>query len=133
MKWDKTVSVIIAALGAGVNYLWGGLDIMFIALLIFMALDFIAGIFCGIKGKELDSQKAYKGITLKKMMILIMVAVGVTIDRVLHLNGTTRSLVIFYYFAMEGISILENAAKLELPVPPKLKSILAQLQDEEGE
>lgn len=131
MKWDKYVSIISAALGAIVNHLWGGLDVMFGVLLLAMALDFVAGILCGVKDKKLDSQRAYLGITRKKMMILIMVAVGVAVDKILNLEGTTRSLVIFYYFAMEGISILENAAKLDLPVPPKLKSILAQLQDKE--
>ena len=131
MKWDKYVSMVIAALGACVTYLWGGLDVMFIALLTFMALDFVAGILCGVKAKALDSHKAYIGITRKKMMILIMVAVAVVLDRLLNAPDTARVLVIYYYIAMEGISILENAAKLDFPVPPKLKAILAQLQDKE--
>src|SRR5690554_3835586 len=103
MKWDKYVSIISASLGAIVNHLWGGLDVMFGVLLLAMALDFVAGILCGVKDKKLDSQRAYLGITRKKMMILIMVAVGVAVDKILNLEGTTRSLVIFYYFAMEGI------------------------------
>ena len=131
MKWDKYVSMVIAASGAIINYLWGGLDVMFIALLTFMALDFVAGILCGVKAKALDSHKAYIGITRKKMMILVMVAMAVVLDRLLNTPDTARSLVIFYYVAMEGISILENAAKLDFPVPPKLKAILAQLQDKE--
>lgn len=131
MKWDKYVPIISAALGAIVNYLWGGLDIMFIALLTFMGLDFITGIICGIKKGELDSHRAYLGITRKKMMILIMVAVAVVLDRLLNMPETARVLVIYYYIAMEGISILENAAKLDFPVPSKLKGILLQLQDKE--
>ena len=67
------------------------------------------------------------------MMILIMVAVAVVLDRLLNAPDTARVLVIYYYIAMEGISILENAAKLDFPVPPKLKAILAQLQDGEDE
>lgn len=129
MKWDKYVSMIMAALGAVTTYLWGGLDVMFIALLTFMALDFVTGIICGAKGEGIDSHRAYIGITRKKMMILIMVAVAVVIDRLLNVPGTTRSLVIFYYFAMEGISILENAAKLDFPVPDKLRDILLQLKE----
>ncbi len=131
MKWDKYVSMAIATSGAIINYLWGGLDVMFIALLTFMALDFVTGIICGIKKGELDSHRAYLGITRKKMMILIMVAVAVVLDRLLNMPETARVLVIYYYIAMEGISILENAAKLDFPVPPKLKAILAQLQDKE--
>ena len=131
MKWDKYVSMAIATSGAIINYLWGGLDVMFIALLTFMALDFVAGILCGVKAKALDSHKAYIGITRKKMIILIMVAVAVVLDRLLNAPDTARVLVIYYYIAMEGISILENAAKLDFPVPSKLKDILLQLQDKE--
>jgi toxin secretion/phage lysis holin len=133
MKWDKYVSMVIATSGAIINYLWGGLDVMFIALLTLMALDFITGLICGAKAKQLDSHKAYIGITRKKMMILVMVAMAVVLDRLLNTPDTARSLVIFYYVAMEGISILENAAKLDFPVPPKLKAILAQLQDKEDD
>jgi len=87
MKWDKYVSIVTAALGAIANYLWGGLDVIFIALITFMALDFITGIICGIKKGELDSHRAYIGITRKKMMILIMVAVAVVLDRLLNAPG----------------------------------------------
>lgn len=131
MKWDKYVSMITAALGAIVNYLWGGPDVMFTALISFMALDFIMGLLCGGKKKELDSGKAYIGITQKKMMILIMVAMSAIVDKLLNTPGITRSLVIFYYISMEGISIMENAAKLDFPVPQKLKDILLQLKDKE--
>ncbi len=131
MKWDKIISIVFAALGAAVSYLWGGLDVIFVALLTFMALDFITGIICGIKKGELDSHRAYLGITKKKMMILIMVAVAVVLDRLLNAPDTARVLVIYYYIAMEGISILENAAKLDFPVPDKLKDILLQLKEKE--
>ena len=131
MKWDKIISIVFAALGAAVSYLWGGLDVIFVALLTFMALDFITGIICGIKKGELDSHRAYLGITKKKMMILIMVAVAVVLDRLLNAPDTARVLVIYYYIAMEGISILENASKLDFPVPDKLKDILLQLKEKE--
>lgn len=131
MKRDKYLGVGIAGAGGVINYLWGGLDTMFIALLTVMALDFITGIICGGKAKQLDSQRAYIGITKKKMMILIMIAVSVVVDRMLNTPGVTRSLVIFYYFAMEGISIMENAALLGFPIPPKLRDILLQLQEKE--
>jgi len=131
MKWDKYISLGSSILGICVNYLWGGLDVMFVALLSFMTLDFITGIICGGKKKEVNSDKAYIGITKKKMMILIMVAVAVVIDRLLNTPGTTRSVVIFYYFTMEGISILENAAKLNFPVPNQLKDILLQIKSED--
>ena len=133
MKWDKYVSMVIATSGAIINYLWGGLDVMFIALLTFMALDFVTGIICGIKKGELDSHRAYLGITRKKMMILVMVAMAAVLDRLLNTPDTARSLVIFYYVAMEGISILENAAKLDFPVPDKIRDILLQLKEGKDE
>ncbi len=132
MKWDKYLSMGIAGAGGVINYLWGGLDTMFIALLTVMALDFVTGLLVGGKARQLDSQKAYIGITKKKMMILVMVAVSVIVDRLLNTEGVTRSLVIFYYVSMEGISIMENAARLDFPIPPKLKDLLLQLQDKEG-
>ena len=131
MKWDKYLSLGTAGAGGIISYLWGGLDTMFIALLSFMGLDFITGIICGGKEKGLDSNKAYIGITKKKMMILVMVAVSVIVDRLLNTEGVTRSLVIFYYVSMEGISIMENAARLDFPIPEKLKDLLLQLQDKE--
>lgn len=129
MRWDKYLSLGSAGFGVVVNYIWGGLDKMFIALLTFMILDFITGVICGAKAKELDSNRAFLGITKKKMLILIMVAVAVVLDRLLGVEGVTRSMVIFYYVAMEGISILENAAKLDFPIPEKLKDVLLQLKD----
>lgn len=130
MKWDKYLSMGAGGIGICINYLWGGLDTMLSALLGLMVLDFIAGVLCGSKAKCLNSKTAYRGITRKKMMILVMVAVGVIVDSLVATDGTVRSLVIFYYISMEGISILENSAKLGFPFPQKLKEILTQLQDE---
>lgn len=131
MKWDRILSTTIGGLGICINYLWGGLDTMLTALLAFMLLDFLTGIICGSKAKELDSKTAYLGITRKKMMILVMVAVAVVIDNLLNTEGTVRSLVIFYYVSMEGISILENAGRLGFPIPDKLKDMFEQLKDVE--
>ncbi len=132
-NWDKYFSLTAGVLGICINKIWGGLDTMLTALLTFMVLDFIAGLICGGKDKQIDSEVAYIGITKKKMMILIMVAVSVVVDNLLGTDGTVRSLVIFYYISMEGISIVENAGKLGFPVPEKLRDILVQLQDDEGE
>lgn len=131
MKWDKYFSLGAGGLGICINYLWGGLDTMLTALIGLMALDFLSGLLVGGKRKEIDSEVAYTGITKKKMMILIMVAVSVIVDRLINTDGAIRSLVIFFYISMEGISILENAGKLGFRYPDKLKDILVQLQDKE--
>ncbi len=130
MKWDKYLSMAVASLGAITNYLWGGLDKMMIALLTLMVLDFLAGLLCGTKTKNLDSEIAYTGITKKKMMILVMVAVAVVVDNVINMDGTVRSIVIFYYISMEGLSIIENAGKLGFPIPEVLREKFNQLKEE---
>lgn len=128
MKWDKIISGIIGGLGAGVNYLYGGLDVALKTLILFMVLDYITGIICAIKEKKLSSEIGFKGL-LKKVTILIVVAVGVQADMLINSGGVIRSLIIFFYASMEGISILENAARMDVFVPEKLKEILLQLNE----
>ena len=128
MKWDKTVSGIIAVCGSLANYLWGGWDMAFRTLITFMVLDYVLGVICGFSDKELSSQVAFKGI-LKKVAILAVVAVAVNIDVATNVEGIIRGAVIFFYIGLEGISILENAARLDAPIPPKLKDALIQLKE----
>lgn len=129
MKWDSILSGIIGMGGVLISYLWGGLDTMLTVLISLMFWDFIMGLLTGGKNKELNSEKAFIGITKKKMVILIMVAVSVQVDMFLGLDGSARSLTIYYYVSMEGLSIFENAGKLGFPLPPKLKEMFAQLQE----
>lgn len=128
MKWDKTVSSVIAILGSLVNYLWGGWDMALRTLLLFMVLDYVLGVICGFKEQELSSEVAFKGI-LKKVTILIVVAVGVAIDGAVNTQGIVRSMVIFFYAGLEGISILENAGRMGVPIPEQLKNALIQLKE----
>lgn len=129
MKWDKYFSMAVSGLGICINYLWGGLDTMLTALIAIMVLDFLAGVLCGGKAKKLDSGVAYTGITRKKMMILIMVAVAVVFDTIAGTNGIARSATIFFYISMEFLSVTENAGKLGFPIPDKLKDMFDQLKD----
>lgn len=128
MKWDKTVSICVAGFGTAANYLWGGLDVALKTLLLFMLLDYLTGLICATKESCLSSSIGFNGI-LKKVMILIVVAVAVNVDGVIDTGGMTRSLVIFFYVSMEGISILENAARMNVLVPDELKDKLLQLKD----
>lgn len=128
MKWDRTISGIIAVFGALVNYLWGGWDMALRILITFMILDYILGVICGFKDKELSSETAFRGI-LKKMTILIMVAVAVKLDDAFNTQGTIRSMAIYFYAALEGISITENAGRMGVPIPEKLKDALVQLKE----
>lgn len=128
MKWDKTVSSVIAIFGGLVNYLWGGWDMALRTLLLFMALDYVLGVICGYKEKKLSSEVAFKGI-LKKITILIIIAVAVALDNNANTQELIRSMAIFFYVGLEGISILENAGRMGVPIPEKLKDALIQLKE----
>lgn len=128
MKWDRMVSGTIAVGGGLANYLWGGWDMALRTLLLFMLLDYVLGVICGYKDKRLSSETAFKGI-LKKVTVLIVVAVGVSIDTAIGGQGLVRNMVIFFYAGLEGISILENAGRMGVPIPDKLKDALIQLKE----
>ena len=100
---------------------------MLIALIVFMVLDYVTGIMCAVLDKSLSSRVGFKGI-FKKAFLLILVGVANVVD--VHVVGTgsaLRGVVICFYLSNEGLSLLENAAYIGLPVPEKLKDILAQL------
>ena len=124
--WAK-IQMAVAAIGGWLGYFLGGMDGLMIALVVFMALDYITGLMCAVIDKKLSSAVGFKGIC-KKVLILMLVGVANVVD--IHIVGTgsaLRSAVICFYLSNEGLSMLENAAHLGLPIPEKLKSVLAQL------
>lgn len=112
--------------GAIVNLL-GGWDKLIMALLILMILDYITGIIKGTYNKELSSEIGFKGL-LKKVLILVIVAVSVIAEQHMGIPAV-REMVIMFFAVNEGISILENASQMGLPIPEKLKNVLLQLRD----
>ena len=130
--WAK-IQMAVAAIGGWLGYFLGGMDGLMIALIIFMVLDYITGLMCAAIDKKLSSAVGFKGIC-KKVLILMLVGVANVVD--IHIVGTgsaLRSAVICFYLSNEGLSMLENAAHLGLPIPEKLKSVLAQLHGREDE
>ena len=128
--WMK-VQIAITALGGWLGYFLGGMDGLMIALIVMMTLDYISGVMCAIIDKKLSSAVGFKGIC-KKVFILMLVGVAHIID--LHVVGTgsaLRGAVICFYMSNEGLSLLENAAHIGLPIPDKLRDILIQLHDKE--
>ena len=128
--WTK-VQIAITALGGWLGYFLGGMDGLMIALIVMMTLDYISGVMCAIIDKKLSSAVGFKGIC-KKVFILMLVGVAHIID--LHVVGTgsaLRGAVICFYMSNEGLSLLENAAHIGLPIPDKLRDILSQLHDKE--
>ena len=124
--WSK-IQIAVTALGGWLGYSLGGMDGMLIALIVFMVLDYITGVMCAIVDKQLSSEVGFKGIC-RKVLILMLVGVANLVD--LHVVGTgsaLRSAVICFYLTNEGLSLLENASHIGLPIPDKLKDTLAQL------
>ena len=124
--WAK-LQMACAALGGWIGYFVGGMDGMLIALIVFMVLDYITGIMCAVMDKKLSSAVGFRGIC-KKVLILMLVGVANIMD--VHVIGTgsaLRGAVICFYLSNEGLSLLENAGHIGLPIPEKLKDVLAQL------
>lgn len=121
------VQTVIAALGGWLGWLLGGLDGFLYALIIFVIVDYITGIMVAIINRELSSEIGARGI-FKKILIFILVGIAHIIDsRLIGEGSVIRTAVIFFYLSNEGISIMENASRIGLPIPQKLKDVLAQL------
>ena len=126
---DKIIQTICAVLAGIAGFLWGGMDGLLYALVSFMILDYITGCLVAIVKKELSSKIGFKGIA-KKVLIMALVAVGHILDtHILGGGAFCRSAVIGFYIANEGISILENAGELGIPLPKKLIAVLKQMSN----
>jgi toxin secretion/phage lysis holin len=129
------VQVGFAGVGGFFGWFLGGMDGFLYALIAFVVLDYLTGVMCAIADKELSSNVGFKGI-FRKILIFMMVGVGHLVDSQIIGDGSVlRTAVIFFYLSNEGISLLENAGHLGLPIPEKLKDVLAQLHngnDKEG-
>lgn len=124
--------IIIAAIGGWLGYFLGGFDGFLYALVAFVVIDYVTGVMVAILEKKLSSGIGFRGI-FKKVLIFSLVAIGHIIDERLIGDGSViRTAVIFFYISNEGISIIENANKIGLPIPEKLKDILVQLHDKDG-
>ena len=124
----KYFNICFATLGGAVGYFLGGWDMLLIALVTFMAIDYITGLMSAYSLNELDSKIGFKGI-FKKVMELLIVALAVVLDRVMGHDGMIiRSAVCFFYIANEGLSILENTAKLGVSYPDVVLNALKQIR-----
>ena len=123
------INSVIAAIATGAVYLFGGFDVALNCLLIAIVLDYLTGIIKAYIKKELSSEVGLKGI-LKKVGVLIVVMLGVLVDRVTGNTGAVRTLVIYYFVANEGLSIIENLGAAGVPIPAKLKKALKALKKE---
>lgn len=130
--WNA-IQVAFTALGGFCGWFLGGFDGFLYALVVFVVIDYITGIMCAINDHTLSSAVGFRGIC-RKVLIFCMVGIGNILDvNILGDGSVLRTAVIFFYLSNEGVSMLENAAHLGLPIPDKLKEVLAQLNESDGE
>ena len=123
------IQVAFAALGGFLGWFLGGVDGFLYALIAFVVIDYITGVMCAVSDKKLSSEVGFKGIC-RKVLIFLLVGIANILDvQVIGTGSVLRTAVIFFYLSNEGVSLLENAAHLGLPVPEKMKEILEQLHD----
>ena len=126
--WNS-IQLVFTAVGGWLGYFLGGCDGLIYTLLAFVILDYVTGIMCAVVDKRLSSQIGFKGL-FKKVLIFALVGVAHLLDvQILGAVGVLRTAVIFFYLSNEGVSLIENAAHLGLPIPAKLKAVLEQLHD----
>ena len=126
--WNM-IQLVITAMGGWLGYFLGGCDGLLIALVLFAVVDYLTGIMCAVADQKLSSQVGFKGIC-RKVLIFLLVGIANIIDvQVIGTGSVIRTAVIFFYLSNEGVSILENAAHLGLPIPETLKAALAQIHD----
>lgn len=125
------IQLAFAAVGGFLGWFLGGYDGFLYALIAFVAIDYVTGVLCAVIDKELSSEIGAKGI-FKKVLIFTLVGVAHILDTqilgsAVDSGGVLRTAVIFFYLSNEGVSILENAGHIGLPIPEKLKEVLEQL------
>ena len=126
--WN-TIQLIFSAIGGWLGYFLGGCDGLLYALIAFVVIDYITGVMCAIINRELSSAVGFKGI-FRKVLIFLLVGIANIIDvQVIGTGAVLRTAVIFFYISNEGVSLLENAGHLGLPIPEKIKTVLEQLHD----
>lgn len=126
--WN-TIQFVFAGIGGWLGWFLGGCDGLLFALLVFVVVDYITGVMCAVLDKSLSSEVGFKGIC-RKVLIFLLVGIANILDvQVIGTGSVLRTAVVFFYISNEGISLLENAAHLGLPIPARMKEVLEQLHD----
>lgn len=121
-----SLSSLIAAAGGYVSSFLGGIDKLLITLITMIVIDYVTGVIRAIYKKQISSAVGFKGI-MKKILMLLIVGLSVTLQNILPAGVPLREITILFFIANEGFSILENASEL-IPLPEKIRSVLAQIQ-----
>ena len=126
--WN-TIQLVFTIIGGWLGYFLGGCDGLLYALIAFVIIDYVTGVMCAVNDHALSSEVGFRGIC-RKVLIFLLVGIANILDiSVIGSGSVLRTAVIFFYISNEGLSLVENAAHLGLPVPEKIKSVLEQLHD----
>lgn len=126
--WNM-IQAVFTMVGGWLGYFLGGCDGLLFALVVFVAMDYITGVMCAAADQKLSSEVGFKGIC-RKVLIFMMVGIANVLDvQIIGNVSVLRTAVIFFYLSNEGVSLLENAGHLGLPIPSRLKAVLEQLHD----
>lgn len=126
--WN-TIQLVITAIGGWLGWFLGGCDGLLYALIAFVVIDYVTGVMCAIGDHNLSSEVGFRGIC-RKVLIFLLVGIANILDvNVIGTGSVLRTAVIFFYISNEGVSLLENAAHLGLPVPEAIKTVLEQLHE----
>ena len=128
--WN-TIQLIFVAIGGWLGYFLGGCDGLIYTLIAFAAVDYVTGVMCAVSDKRLSSEVGFKGICQKVLIFLLVGIANILEVQVIGTGNVLRTAVIFFYISNEGVSLLENAAHLGLPIPEEMKAVLEQLHDRE--
>ena len=128
---EKYFNGIVAIIATFFTYLFGSWDLALQVLIVFMVLDYVTGVLYAFISNQLNSEVGFKGL-VKKLMILVVLIIGVMLDRILGTgNWVFRTLVCYFYIANEGSSLLENVANIGIPIPNKIRNALEQLNKDD--
>lgn len=130
-KTEYVTGAVVSFVGTALTYAIGGLDQLLITLIMFMVLDYLTGIMAAYGCSNLSSKIGFKGI-IKKLLILVLVIMAHQIDLIAGQDVIVRTMVTWFFLGNEGLSILENAAKMGVPIPGALKEKLVQLTEEKS-
>ena len=130
--WNM-IQAVFTMVGGWLGYFLGGCDGLLFALVLFVAMDYITGVMCAAADRKLSSEVGFRGICRKVLLFLLVGMANVLDVNVIGTGSVFRTAVIFFYLSNEGLSLLENAGHLGLPIPAKLKAVLEQLHRQSEE
>ena len=124
------IQLVFAVIGGWLGWFLGECDGLMYALIAFVIADYVTGVMCAVSDKRLSSEVGFKGIC-RKVLIFVLVGMANILD--MHVIGTgcvLRTAVLFFYISNEGVSVLENAGHLGLPIPARLLNVVEQLHED---